>query len=200
MYESIIILLFFAFTGWLITGITTWLLFKPVKPVNLGFIRIRGLIPASRENISKKAGEWARLALLNYRGFDEKMADPALLQKLRPEIESHVDHFLQVKIKAVFPLLSQFMGEKTISQFKSSLLAEIDELFPVLMQKFSGDLKNELKVNDMVKERIEAMEDSVLRTMLYDAAGKKIFLRKCCCVMAALLMGLITVSILWMLK
>lgn len=168
--------------------------------MNLGFVRIQGLIPASKGNLSKKAGELVQQELMNYSGFEEKMADPGLLQKLRPEIESHVDHFLQVKIRTVFPLLSQFMGEKTISQFKSSLLTEIDELFPVLMQKFSGDLKNELKVNDMVKERIEAMEDSVLRTMLYDAAGKKIFLWKCCCVMAALLMGLITVLILWMLK
>ena len=200
MYESIIILLFFAFTGWLIAGITTWLLFKPVKPVNLGLIRIRGLIPASRENISKKAGEWARLALLNYRGFDEKMADPALLQKLRPEIESHVDHFLQVKIKAVFPLLSQFMGEKTISQFKSSLLAEIDELFPVLMQQFSGELKNELSVDEIVKEQLESIDDSMLRKMLFDAAGKKIFLWKCFCVMAALMMGGITVLILGLMK
>ncbi len=138
--------------------------------------------------------------LMNYSGFEEKMADPGLLQKLRPEIESHVDHFLQVKIRTVFPLLSQFMGEKTISQFKSSLLTEIDELFPVLMNKFSGELKNELKLNDMVKERIEAIEDSVLRTMLYDAAGKKIFLWKCLCVMAALMMGMITVLILWILK
>ncbi len=163
-------------------------------------MRIQGLIPASKSAVSEKAGEWAKLALMNYRGFDEKMADPALLQKLRPELENHVDHFLQVKIKAVFPLLSQFMGEKTISQFKSSLLAEIDELFPVLMQKFSGELKNELRADEMVKERLESIDDSMLRKMLTDAAGKKIFLWKCFCVMAALLMGFITVLILWLMK
>lgn len=200
MYGSIIILLFFAFTGWFIAWFTTWLLFRPVKRVDMGFFRIQGLVPASKGMVAQKAGEFIQQELMNYTGFETIMANPGLLQKIRPEIESHVDHFLQVKIKAVFPLLSQFMGEKTINQFKSSLLTEIDELFPVLMQKFSGELKTELRVDELVKERLLRMEDSMLKKRLYEAAGKKIFLWKCFCVMAALLMGMITVTTLWLMN
>ena len=161
---------------------------------------MQGLIPASKGGFSEKAGEFVQQELLKYPGIDEKMADPGLLQKLRPEIEKHVDHFLQVKIKSVFPLISQFMGEKTINQFKSSLLTEIDELFPVLMKKFSGDLKTELRVDEMVKDRLLRIDDNLLKKMLFNAAGKKIFLWKCFCVLVALLMGMITVIILWLMN
>lgn len=200
MYDSIIILLFFAFTGWFIAWFTTWLLFRPVKRVDMGFVRIQGLVPASKGMLSEKAGKFIQQELMDFSRFEAIMANPGLLKKLRPEIESHVDHFLQVKIKTVFPLLSQFMGEKTINQFKSSLLTEIDELFPVLMQKFSGELKTELRVDEMVKERLFKIEDSLLKKMLYEAAGKQIFLWKCFCVLAALLMGTITVITLWLMS
>ncbi|MBP9098170.1 MAG: hypothetical protein KBF74_05090 [Ferruginibacter sp.] len=194
--QVIIILFFFTFTGWLIAWGIARFLFWPEKPLKLGFITIWGLVPGTKGKVAKRAGEVFQGQLIAYNGLDEKLTDPELLQKLRPEIENHVDHFLNEKIKTVFPLLSQFMGEKTISQFKSSLLTEIDELFPVLMKKFSGELKTELRIDKVVEERINALEVEEIKDFFYAAAGKKIFLFKAICSLTGFIAGIVTLVIL----
>ncbi len=192
----IIILFFFTFTGWLIAWGITRLLFWPEKPLKLGFFTILGFVPGSKEKVALKAGKVLQGELMAYKGLDEKLTDPDLLNKLRPEIENHVDHFLNEKIKTVFPLLSQFMGEKTINQFKSSLLTEIDALFPVLMKKFSGELKTELRIDKVVEERINALGVKEIKDFIYSAAGNRIFLFKTICALTGFIAGILTLGIL----
>ena len=198
--QVIIILFFFTFTGWLIAWGIARFIFWPGKPLKLGFITIWGLVPASKRKAASKAGEIFQGELMAYKGLEAQLTDPVLLQKLRPEIENHVDHFLNEKIKTVFPLLSQFMGEKTISQFKSSLLTEIDELFPVLMKKFSGELKSELRIDKIIEEKINALDVNEIRDFVYSAAGQKIFLFKAICSLTGLMAGILTLAILSLLK
>ena len=194
--QLLIILLFFALTGWFIAWLMIKLLFWPMKPISIVGFRIQGLIPAKKENLANEAGSLIQSAFLDYRGFDEKIADPALLEKLKPQIEAHVDHFLKEKLKAVFPLLAQFMGEKTISQFKTAFLIEIDQLFPVLMKDYIGNLKDEIRLDQVVSAKINALSVGQLQDLCYQNAGKTIRNFKILCTCLGLFMGLITTLIL----
>jgi len=194
--QILIIIFFSSFTGWFISRITIKILFWPLKPVNLAGFKLQGLIPAKQKYFSEKIGQEIQTAFISYKGLDEKAADPALLEKLKPEIEIHIDHFLKEKLKAVFPLLAQFMGEKTISQFKTAFLIEIDQLFPVLMKDYIGNLKDEIRLDQVVSAKINALSVGQLQDLCYQNAGKTIRNFKILCTCLGLFMGLITTLIL----
>lgn len=182
-----------AFSGWLIATLTVRLLFRPVKPINIVGLKIQGIIPAYQGAFAKEAGIYAQDAFLRYRGLEEKLADPALLGMVKPEIEKHVDHFLQVKIKSVFPILAQFMGEKTINQFKSALLEEIDNLFPVLMKDLTFHLKSGTRLDVMVEEKINQWESGQFESLFYGRASRPIWQYKLICTGIGMLTGIVII-------
>lgn len=173
-----IILLFPVLTGWMTGWLIIKLLFWPLRPVRIGSFEIAGFMSSGKSQFAKNAGKLLQEEIRNYKGLDEKMADPQLIAKLRPEIEQHIDHFLQVKLKAIFPVISQFMGEKTINQFKTALLTEIDSLLPELLKKYASSIKEEFDIGAMVEERIHAIPVSDIRKAFYERASKQIMLIK----------------------
>lgn len=159
---------------------------------------MQGLVPASQERIASGAGQLIQAEFIAYKGLEDKLADPQLIAKLKPQIEVHVDHFLREKIKAVFPIIAQFMGEKTINQFKAALLDEIDNLLPVLLKNYAAELKNEIRLDQIVESKINALETSQLQQIFYSSARKQISRFKLACGFVGLLMGLVTLSILFL--
>ena len=196
--QFMIILLFFSFTGWFIAWLIIKFLFWPASSLSLGKWKIQGIVPASQKQFAYKAGQLRQAEFMAYKGLDEKLADPSLIAKLRPEIESHVDHFLQEKIKSVFPIIAQFMGEKTINQFKTALLTEIDNLLPVLLKNYSRELKNNIRLDRIVEEKINALQTEQLRDIFYTNARRQISRFKIMCMSIGLIMGMLTVLILFL--
>ena len=134
-----------------------------------------GEIPALKTAFSEALARIIIDKLKNTGYLENKLSDPALFEKLRPEIENHVDHFLEHKLSAVFPLLYKFMGEKTLSQFKQAFLEETDILFPQVMKKYAGELGNgsglqtlsaEIAAFDFPVEQIKPLIDQKLRKLL----------------------------------
>lgn len=169
----LIIIFFSSFTGWFVSWLIIKILFWPAKPLRVAGFNIQGVIPSKQEYFSKMIAEKIQAAFLSYKGLEEKAADPSLLEKLKPEIEIHIDHFLKEKLKSVFPILAQFMGEKTINQFKAAFLTEIDNLLPVLIKNYMGQLKNEIRLDIIISEKINMLSMPVLKEIFYSNTVKE---------------------------
>src|SRR5258705_1839549 len=133
LLQYILPLLLSCFTGWFVIWLSIKLLFRPHKPISLGGLKIQGIIPANQELIAEKIGRLVSNELFSLASLQEKVADPENFNSLKPEIETHIDHFLREKLKDTFPMLSMLIGNKTINQLKSAFLLELETLFPVLM-------------------------------------------------------------------
>lgn len=88
------------------------------------------------------------------------LSGESLLQKIKPEISNHIDHFLEVKLKSVFPLLSQFMGTKTRDQLKGAFMDEMDRLFPEVMTRIHTELLSRENIADMVASKLNTLNTS----------------------------------------
>ena len=117
----IITILLSTFTGWITTWIAIKMLFHPRKPVKFLGLTIQGIFPKNQRQIAEKLGQVVGKELLSFSEIEQKVTDPENLQKLKPEIEAHIDNFLTNKIKEVFPMLSMFIGEKTIDRKSTRL-------------------------------------------------------------------------------
>ena len=170
----IIPVLLSAFTGWVTTWIAIKMLFHPRKPINILGWKLQGIFPKNQQLIAQKLGQVVGKELLSFAEIEQKVTDPENLKQLKPEIEKHIDTFLREKIKDVFPMLSMFIGEKTIIQLKEAFLMELESLFPVLMKSYMNKLEKDLDLEKIVTEKVAGFSSEKLENIL-DQITKKEF-------------------------
>lgn len=163
---SVITILLATFTGWVTTWIAIKMLFHPRKPFRFLGMTIQGIFPKNQLLIAEKLGQVVSKEFLSFDEIEAKVTDPENLQKLRPDIETHIDHFLRNKLKDVFPMLAMMMGEKTINQLKNAFLMELESLFPVLMKSYMNKLEHDLDLEKIVKEKVANFSSEKLEDIL----------------------------------
>ncbi|UEG49059.1 DUF445 family protein [Ferruginibacter lapsinanis] len=169
----IITIILSAFTGWITTWIAIKMLFHPRNPIKIFGFTLQGIFPKNQLLIAQKLGQMVSKELLSFDEIEEKVTNPENLQMLRPEIEAHIDHFLRNKLKDVFPMLSMFIGDKTINQLKEAFLTELEELFPVLMKNYMGKLQHDLDLEKIVTEKVASFSSEKLEDILNQITKKE---------------------------
>jgi uncharacterized membrane protein YheB (UPF0754 family) len=162
------------FTGWVTTWIAIKMLFHPRRPLKIFGLYIQGVFPKNQLLIAQKLGQVVSRELISFEEIEEKVTNPANLEKLKPEIEKHIDTFLRERLKSSFPLLSVFIGEKTITQLKAAFLMELESLFPVLMKSYMTKLEQDLDLEKIVTDKVASFSSDKLEQIL-DQITKKEF-------------------------
>jgi uncharacterized membrane protein YheB (UPF0754 family) len=169
----IIPVLLSAFTGWITTWIAIKMLFHPRKPINIFGFKLQGIFPKNQQLIAQKLGQVVSKEFLSFAEIEAKVTNPENLQQLKPEIEQHIDKFLKEKLSTVFPMLSMFIGEKTISQLKDAFLLELENLFPILMKSYMTKLEKDLDLEKIVTEKVASFSSEKLEDILNQITKKE---------------------------
>ena len=79
---------------------------------------------------------------------------------LKPLINEKLDDFFRHKLSAKLPMISMFIGDKTIEDLKAVFMEELALLFPMLITEFSVHLNKDLhaqwqqKLRKIVQQKI----------------------------------------------
>jgi uncharacterized membrane protein YheB (UPF0754 family) len=133
--------------------------------------------------------------LLSFEDIEQKVTNTDNLQKLKPEIEAHIDEFLNNRIKTIFPMLSMFIGEKTIGQLKEAFLNELEALFPVLMKNYMGKLQQDLDLEKIVTQKVANFSTEKLEDILMQITKKEFKFLEIVGAVLGLIIGLLQVLI-----
>ena len=191
----IIPVLLSTFTGWVTTWIAIKMLFHPRKPINIFGFKIQGIFPKNQQLIAEKLGQVVSKEFLSFAEIEAKVTNPDNLQQLKPEIEHHIDSFLKEKLKTVFPMLSMFIGEKTITQLKDAFLMELENLFPILMKSYMTKLEKDLDLEKIVTEKVASFSSEKLEDILNQITKKEFQFLEVIGGVFGLLIGLLQVFI-----
>ena len=170
---NIITILLSTFTGWITTWIAIKMLFHPRNPIKILGFTIQGIFPKNQRVIAEKLGQMVSNELLSFDDIEAKITNPENIQKLRPDIEAHMDNFLRNKLKDVFPMLAMMMSEKLILQFKDAFLVELELLFPILMKSYMNKLQHDLDLEKIVTERVANFSSEKLEDILNQITKKE---------------------------
>jgi uncharacterized membrane protein YheB (UPF0754 family) len=172
-YNYLITILLSGFIGYGIIWFAIKLLFHPRKAVNIFGYKYQGIFPKNQRKIAEMLGHLST-ELLPFTDIEQRITNADNLEKLKPEIEKHIDAFLNKKLRDVFPILSKFIGEKTTNQLKQAYMNELETMFPVLIHQYMGQLKNNIDFERIVVEKVAGFSNEKLETVL-KAITKKEF-------------------------
>ena len=117
------------FIGWVTNKIAIKMLFRPIKPVRLGFMTLQGVLPKRKTQIATSIGETIEAQFVN----KEELLQSLLDEQTKQSILSSIQRILVAKIKEVVPTMMLAM-----------LGQGLDELVRKLINEHGDDLLNEL--------------------------------------------------------
>jgi uncharacterized membrane protein YheB (UPF0754 family) len=162
-----------AFIGWFTNWIAIKMLFHPKKPVKILGITFIGIFPKRQAQFAEKLGKLVSAELLSFQDIESKITNPDNINQLMPQIDAHIDHFLRVKLADQMPVISMFIGDKTIQQMKSVFMTELTELFPGIMKSYMGNLQRDLDLEKIVIEKVKGFSTDKLEQILNDIMAKE---------------------------
>jgi uncharacterized membrane protein YheB (UPF0754 family) len=71
------------------------------------------------------------------------------------------------------PVISMFIGDKTINQLKEVFIVELTELFPVLMKNYMNNLQEELDLEKIVTQKVAGFSSDKLEQILIAIMSKE---------------------------
>lgn len=161
------------FIGYITNLLAIKMLFHPKKPVKILGITIQGIFPKRQQQFAEKLGKLVGQELLSFAEIEAQLTAQENLTKLSPVVEQHLDNFLRNKLSAEMPVISAFIGEKTIQKLKAVFLEEMNLLFPDLMKKYAQHLEDDLDLERIVTEKVAGFSSEKLEDLLYQIMSKE---------------------------
>gem|GEM_PF-197287 len=191
-YNYLITVLLLVFIGYGIIWFAIKLLFHPREAINIFGYKYQGIFPKNKIKIEEMLGGLST-ELLPFADIEQKITSNDNLEKLKPEIEKHIDTFLTKKLRDVFPILSKFIGEKTTNQLKQSYMNELETMFPALMHQYMLQLKNDVDLEKIVVEKVSNFSNEKLEDILKKISKKEFQFLKMAGAVFVCLIGIIQV-------
>lgn len=174
------------------------MLFHPRDPKKFLGLTIQGIFPKRQEQFAEKLGKLVSEELLSFDEIAGKLTNPDNLNRLTPHVEEHIDHFLRVKLKEAMPMISMFIGDKTIAQLKGIFMEELQQLFPVIMEKYMGTLQEQLDLEKIVVEKVRSFSSDKLEQILNQIMAKEFRFVEIVGAVLGFLIGLVQIAITWL--
>ena len=120
--------------GWLISWGFIKIIFFPHQSIRMAGRDWQSLF-------SKKAGQISISQIL------PQLTEGDSFQKLLPFIDAKLDEFFKERLVQKMPVISMFIGDKTITQLKEVFLEELAQIFPDLLSEFTQSSANTFLLN-----------------------------------------------------
>jgi hypothetical protein len=120
--------------GWLISWGFIKIIFFPHQSIRLAGRQWQSLF-------SKKAGQISIDQIL------PELTQGDSFQKLLPFIDAKLDEFFKERLIQKMPIISMFIGDKTIAQLKEVFLEELAQIFPALLSQFTQSTASAFLLN-----------------------------------------------------
>jgi hypothetical protein len=148
---------FTAISSLISSRIIFYFLFHPAFPVKIGRLKIQGIVPL-------RMGKWERQlteSIVNAVAADKRLTEyltaPSTLQPMMPFIEMHIDEFLRHKLGKAMPIVSMFVGDKTINQMKGVFMNELETLLPAIIRRFLEESMHPDKLRPLIYHEIQQL-------------------------------------------
>lgn len=194
----ILVPLISAFIGWVTNWVAIKMLFHPREPKKILGVTFHGIFPKRQQQFAEKLGKIVSDEFLSFTDIEQKISSPENLKKIMPMIEQHIDVFLRERLSDEMPVVSMFIGDKTIVRMKSALMKEIEALFPKVMKQYAGNLKSELDLEHIVIKKVSAFSSDKLEEMLYQIMSKEFRFVEVIGGVIGFIIGVVQVLITWL--
>ena len=158
-----------ALIGYVTNFIAVRMIFRPRKPVSLGFMRVQGLLPRRKAAFAKSIGAAVETHLFSQEDIARMLKDP----EVQKTIEQGVDKRLQGLIDSIsekFPMARMFLQGQLIDQVRAQILTMAESM----MVDVGTHIEDSVNLEVMIQEKIEDFDLDRLEQIVLEVASKEL--------------------------
>lgn len=160
-----------ALVGWFTNFIAVKMLFHPKEPMNiLGVYTLQGIFPKNQKKVAENIGKMVAEELLSSDDLKEKLSNPENILTIKELLEAKIDFYLNVTFPKSYPITAALVGEKRKTKFKDTVMAEVDESVPAMIDSYLSNIEEKFNVEHIIRERVnnlspERLEDLIMKLL-----------------------------------
>lgn len=161
-----------AITGWVTNWVAVKMLFHPKEPKTFLFFKIQGVFPKRQKVLAEKLGHIVASELFSIDDLVQKMKSTENNDVLG-FVEKKIDDFIDVKLLASMPMLAMFLNDDLKNKIRTTLLEEISEVIPGVIDAYADKLKNQIDIKAIVYEKVVSFSSDKLESILFAIMKKE---------------------------
>lgn len=160
--------------GYVTNVLAIKLLFRPYKEIRIPIInfKIQGVIPMRQKEIAKNIGEIVDQELVSISDILDGFVTEEKINGLLLSIQGKLKTVIDMKMSEM-PLLAGFKG-MIFSYIDKIMEEEGQNYIKEIIHNIGKNAQDEIKINEMVEEKINSFDLSKLEELAYEIARKEL--------------------------
>ena len=182
-----------AAVGWFTNFIAVKMLFRPQRPVNLGFFKIQGVFPKNQKLVAERIGKMIADELLSSDDIKDRIATNDNIQFIKSVFEEKLDDYLNNTFPQNYPITSVFFGQKRKARIKEDLVLQVEKAAPDVIDQYISNLEMSFNVEEIIQDRVEKLSPARLEKLIMGILNKEFAFIEWVGALIGFLIGLIQV-------
>ncbi|MCI5055366.1 MAG: DUF445 family protein, partial [Flavobacteriales bacterium] len=162
-----------ALIGWFTNFLAVKMLFRPRKPVNIGFYKVQGIFPKRQKKLAERIGKMVADELLSTEDIKAKLDTPETKQVLLNKVGEKFDDYLSNKLAEKYPIISTFLTDGMKQKIRDEFTAELGAIIPTLISDFVGSLDQVFDVEETIRTKVEELSIEKLEGLIMGILKKE---------------------------
>jgi len=162
-----------ALIGWITNYIAIKMLFHPKKKINFFIFSIQGIFPKRQHILASRLGNVVATELFSFSDIKDRFTSTETAHEINTILDEKLEDFLENKLKSTMPMLSMFMNDDMKKKIKNTLHEEFQNILPEILNQFSEKLENDIDVEEIVANKVNAFSSDKLEQILYSIMKKE---------------------------
>ena len=162
-----------ALIGWMTNYIAVKMLFHPKEPKKILGLTFHGVFPKRQNILAKKLGQLVADELFSVSDVSAKIKEFAISDEAMNEVGKRIEMTIRNKLVQAFPMLAMFLTDEMVEKVTGLFKNELKDFLSATSQGMGEKLEENLNVEAMVKERVNAFSSEKLEKLLNQLMKKE---------------------------
>ena len=162
-----------ALIGWMTNYIPVKMLFHPKEPKKILGLTFHGVFPKRQHALAEKLGQLVAEELFSISDVSAKIREFATSDEAMNEVGKRIEMTIRNKLVQAFPMLAMFLSDEMVEKVTGLFKNELKAFLAVTSQGMGEKLEENLNVQEMVKDRVNAFSSEKLEELLNQLMKKE---------------------------
>jgi len=197
--ELLILPFISAFIGWITNCIAIRMLFRPLYPVNILGLKIQGVAPRRRHELTEGIANAVEKALVSVEDVAGVLENIDLESEIKVVLDTIIKGEIKEKVLTKFPFAKKSVND-LFKEISASIQNKLVDHVKLLMGRTTEQLKDGLNIKEIVMQRVAGYKVEILEELIMEIAHREFRLVELYGAFLGFLIGLFQLALLYFLK
>ena len=197
--ELLILPFISSFIGWITNCIAIRMLFRPLYPVNILGLKIQGVAPRRRHELTEGIANAVQKALVSVDDVAQVLKNVNLEDEINVLLDEVVKKEVKQKLVEKFPFAKKAAND-LLKEVRASVQTKLVDHISRLMDKTTEQLKDELNIKEIVMQRVASYKVETLEELIMEIAHREFRLVELYGALLGFIIGFIQLGLLYLFK